>query len=195
MVKARLHGALVAHASANTMQKTKMDAPRWLALGGFLLVLGFTAPLALAQSDEPPRLQEEIDQLRRDIATLRKLYEQRIADLEAQMAALQQGQPPQTAAPTGVPAPLPPGADGAAGPSGALPVYGAPAAGSKIFIPDIAVIGDFIGAAGHNRVAPSPAFEMHESEASFQAVVDPYARGDFFLSPSAPPAWSSRKRI
>ena len=29
---------------------------------------------------------------------------------------------------------------------------------------------------------PRPALEMHESEASFQAVVDPYARADFFLS-------------
>ena len=29
---------------------------------------------------------------------------------------------------------------------------------------------------------PSPALEMHESEASFQAVVDPYARADFFIS-------------
>jgi hypothetical protein len=44
------------------------------------------------------------------------------------------------------------------------------------------VIGDFLGAAGRNRVNPSPAMQMHESEASFQAVVDPYARADFFLS-------------
>ena len=32
------------------------------------------------------------------------------------------------------------------------------------------------------RRPPHPAFEMHESEASFQAVVDPYARADFFIS-------------
>jgi hypothetical protein len=51
-----------------------------------------------------------------------------------------------------------------------------------VFNPDIAVIGDFLGAAGHNSVNPSPAFAMHESEASFQAIVDPYARADFFLS-------------
>src|SRR5262249_16083930 len=41
---------------------------------------------------------------------------------------------------------------------------------------------DFLGAAGRNEVAPPPSLEMHESEASFQAVVDPYARADFFLS-------------
>src|SRR5262249_9532700 len=41
---------------------------------------------------------------------------------------------------------------------------------------------DFLGATGHNTVAPDPTFAMHESEASFQAIVDPYARADFFLS-------------
>ena len=36
---------------------------------------------------------------------------------------------------------------------------------------------------GHERRShPDPALEMHESEASFQAVVDPYARADFFIS-------------
>ena len=29
---------------------------------------------------------------------------------------------------------------------------------------------------------PSPAFQLHEAEATFQAVVDPYARADFFFS-------------
>jgi hypothetical protein len=77
---------------------------------------------------------------------------------------------------------VPAGAEGAGGPSGSLPVYGAGASASKAFNPDIAVIGDFLGAAGRNTVDPQPAMEMHESEASFQAVVDPYARADFFIS-------------
>src|SRR5206468_251161 len=88
--------------------------------------------------------------------------------------------PPGTGQPT---AQVPPGAEGAGGPAGALPVYGGAAALSKIFNPDIAVIGDFLGAAGRNPGAnPDPAFAMHESEAAFQAVVDPYARADFFMS-------------
>ena len=33
-----------------------------------------------------------------------------------------------------------------------------------------------------NGVTPDPLLQMHESEASFQAVVDPYARADFFIS-------------
>jgi hypothetical protein len=77
---------------------------------------------------------------------------------------------------------VPAGAEGAGGPSGALPIYGGGAMSSKVFNPDIAVIGDFLGAAGRNPANPLPALEMHESEASFQAVVDPYARADFFIS-------------
>jgi hypothetical protein len=77
---------------------------------------------------------------------------------------------------------VPPGAAGGGGPSGALPVYGNATAMSKIFNPDIAVIGNFLGAMGENTVNPSPALAFDEAEATFQAVVDPYARADFFLS-------------
>jgi hypothetical protein len=83
--------------------------------------------------------------------------------------------PPPTSA-------VPPGAEGAGGPSGPLPVYGGAAAASKVFNPDIAVIGDFLGAIGKNDSEfATPSLEMHETEASFQAIVDPYARADFFL--------------
>jgi hypothetical protein len=69
---------------------------------------------------------------------------------------------------------------GAGGPSGPLPVYGP--ASSKVFNPDIAVIGDFLGAIGKNDSDQAPpSLEMHEVEASFQAIVDPFARADFFL--------------
>src|SRR5439155_13764110 len=126
---------------------------------------------------------------------LKAEYDKRLQALERQFEALQgQAQPAQPAQPaptaqTPATAPAPPqtadvpaGAQGAGGPTGQLPVYGGAAAGSKIFNPDIAVIGDFLGAAGRNLVNPGPALEMHESEASFQAVVDPYARADFFIS-------------
>ena len=48
----------------------------------------------------------------------------------------------------------------------------------------MAVIGNFVGAAGKNDVAPMPALKLQEAEMSFQAIVDPYARADFFLSAS-----------
>jgi hypothetical protein len=125
-------------------------------------------------------LQQEIDQLRQELDALRRQYEDRLATIEARLTAIQTGSPPAASpATTGQ---VSPGPEGAGSPSGALPVYGAAAAGSKIFNPDIAVVGNFLGAAGHNAVAPSPAFALPESEASFQAAVDPYARADFFLS-------------
>jgi hypothetical protein len=135
---------------------------------------------AAQAADQAQQIQQQIDQMRRE-------FNDRLAALEAQLAALQ-GQPPPAvpAQAPGAPAPttveVPPGAAGAGGPSGQLPVYGAAAAGAKIFNPDMAVIGDFLGAAGRNTTEPQPALEMHESEASFQAIVDPYARADFFMS-------------
>jgi hypothetical protein len=92
--------------------------------------------------------------------------------------------PPSPSPEPEAPAPpteVPPGAAGAGGPSGPLPVYGP--ASSKVFNPDIAVIGDFLGAVGKNdSTFATPSLEMHEAEASFQAIVDPYARADFFLT-------------
>jgi hypothetical protein len=79
---------------------------------------------------------------------------------------------------------VPAGAAGAGGPAGALPVYGNASALSKIFNPDIAVIGNFVGAAGKNEVDPIPALRLNEAEVSFQAILDPYARADFFLAAS-----------
>jgi hypothetical protein len=55
-------------------------------------------------------------------------------------------------------------------------------ASSKVFNPDIAVIGNFTGAVGENEVDPRPSLSLEESEVSLQAVVDPYARADFFLT-------------
>jgi hypothetical protein len=53
---------------------------------------------------------------------------------------------------------------------------------SKVFNPDVAVIGNFLGAVGKNDVEPGPSLSLEEAEASFQAVVDPYAKADFFIS-------------
>jgi hypothetical protein len=143
--------------------------------------------IALAQAqDSAQTLRAEIDQLRKDFDALKQQYGDRLAALEVKLATVQGGQAaapaPEAAAGQQPTAVVPAGAAGAGGPTGALPVYGSSIGGSKVFNPDIAVIGDFLGAAGRNTVNPSPALEMHESEAAFQAVVDPYARADFFIS-------------
>jgi len=64
------------------------------------------------------------------------------------------------------------------------------AAAAKALNPDISAIGDFISDAGHyptppgsvSRQAGFQSLNMHESELGFQAIIDPYARGDFFIS-------------
>lgn len=59
---------------------------------------------------------------------------------------------------------------------------GAGAAAAKVLNPDISMIGDFIATTGQNHQFSAPTLEMHESELGVQAIIDPYARGDFFLS-------------
>jgi hypothetical protein len=148
------------------------------------LVAAFIAAPSGASAQDVQALQQQIDQLKKDVAAL-----------QAQLAALQTAQPaaaPPAAAPPAAEAPA--AAAGAGAPGVALPQYGASGASvgaSKVFNPDMAVIGDFLGAVGSNPVQPDPfslgadhpnALQMHESEASFQAIVDPYARADFFIS-------------
>jgi hypothetical protein len=59
---------------------------------------------------------------------------------------------------------------------------GAGGSAAKALNPDMSMIGDFIAGVGHNPIDPTPSLQMHESELGVQAIIDPYARGDFFLS-------------
>jgi len=143
------------------------------------------ATVVSAQTTDVQALRQEVEQLRKEFEAVQQQYGQRLSALEARLGAAAvpapavPGPPDAAQQPTvGVPA----GAAGADGPAGSLPIYGTASAASKIFNPDIAVIGNFLGAAGRNTVNPSPALEMPESEASFQAIVDPYARADFFMA-------------
>jgi len=83
--------------------------------------------------------------------------------------------PPPAAEPTPAPPPV-----------AAPPAEPAPAAASSqtsnYFNPSISVIGNFLGVAGHNPVENLPNLSLRESELGLQAIVDPYARADFFLS-------------
>jgi zinc/manganese transport system permease protein len=125
--------------------------------------------------------------------------EERVISLEGQVRVLKSQLVPTPAAPAGGPAtgvqtatavqeqastPGTPSPTAAAplNQEQALSLGGAGVSASKALNPDMSVIGDFIGAVGHNPLQPSPSLEMHESEAGFQAIIDPYARGDFFLS-------------
>lgn len=57
-----------------------------------------------------------------------------------------------------------------------------PAGGGRVFNPDMSVIANFLGTTGKNANNTAPTMQMTEVEVSLQAVVDPYARADFFLS-------------
>jgi hypothetical protein len=160
------------------------------------------APATQAGTDREASAQAvraEVDRLRQEFEALKQQYGDRLAALEARLAALEPGRPAQAGAapavppggtPPGAAPPEPPpaavevptGAAGAGGPAGPLPVYGSTSALSKIFNPDMAVIGNFLGAVGKNAVDASPALQMNEAELSLQAIVDPYARADFFVS-------------
>ena len=166
----------------------------------FVLLVAFVmaVDVAEASSGESPaaaRTLEEVERLRLELEAVRREYAERLAALEARLGALEaasskmpsEAPPPPDVAEQVPPAEtpqvqVPPGAAGAGGPSGALPFYGGAGAGSKIFNPDISVIGNFLGAVGTNEFDERPPFVLDEAEAAFQAIVDPYARADFFFS-------------
>jgi hypothetical protein len=91
-----------------------------------------------------------------------KAQEERLRKLEEEVKALKEAQ----AAPKPEPAQL-----GGAGGSAATAMN-----------PDLSLNGDFLGAIGHNEVRPVPGMEMHEAELGIQSVIDPYSRGDVFVS-------------
>src|SRR4029453_5312338 len=125
------------------------SACAWVAAAGLLL-----GSASSASAQEAAALRQEIDQLRRDFETLKQQYGDRLTALESKLATAEGAAPAPAAQPPATPpAPPPPpappraaegpaGAAGAGGPTGTLPVYGASAGSSKIFNPDIAVIGD-----------------------------------------------------
>ena len=52
----------------------------------------------------------------------------------------------------------------------------------NVFNPNISVIGNALGFVGHNEVDNQPSLQLKESEIGLQAIVDPYARADFFVT-------------
>ncbi len=131
-----------------------------------VLALLTWAPATPAVAEEPPAAPDSVAQLRTEIATLRADYDRRIAELEAQLQALEAA---QAAPPAPAPVPVPP-------PSGGNQQT------NTYFNPSISVIGNYLAVAGQNRIENLPNSDLRESEIGFQAVVDPYARADVFLS-------------
>jgi hypothetical protein len=166
---------------------------------GLLLLLAVGVLPAYAQStsstgaqpaqDDVRRVRDELDRLRREFESLRRVYDERLLLLEQRLAQIGGGPlvvtppPPQSGQTTGAPQqvePPPPPPPQQTPPSTQVPL-----GTSKVFNPDISVNGNFIAAAGRNPFATLSPMQMSEVEAAFQAIVDPYARADFFLAASA----------
>jgi hypothetical protein len=144
---------------------------------------------ATGQASSPPAAAaDDLARLKRDLEALRQDYADRVAAIEARITALEcrTGEPPGEA-PPGAPATAATPPEAAPAPvaeAAALPAAtgSAAASGAKFFNPDIAAIGNFVGAMGPTPGGGEPSLSLQESELSFQAVVDPYARADFFLT-------------
>jgi hypothetical protein len=123
-----------------------------------------------AAESKEPATDDRVGTLEKKIAEMQRLYEARIAALETEVAALK-----------GSPAPTPAAAPPAAEPA-APPPATAPTQTSNYFNPSVSLIGNFLGVGGTNHTENLPAASLRESELGLQAIVDPYARADVFLS-------------
>src|SRR5262245_23244458 len=119
----------------------------------FIAVLAVSWPAAAgAQTPDQAAAQA----LRQEMEALRADFQARMAAVESRLATITGGEAP-VAAPAAAPADQVPAPAGQAtagvdgGQPGTLPVYGgAAASSSKVFNPDMAVIGNFLGASGTN---------------------------------------------
>src|SRR6266853_5206578 len=161
-----------------------------MLFGSLVLLVGAataqqTAPApASGTSSDTSALEQKI----RDLEDRLVMLEGQVRQLKAQGVPA----PAQNAAAAATPSSATASQDQVATPQGAagytagagdnVRLGGAGGAAAKALNPDISVIGDFIGGAGHNPLNPTPSFQMHESEVGLQAIVDPYARADFFIS-------------
>jgi len=146
------------------------------------------APTGLRAETDPEELLLRLKALEERVRSLEaELHTVRAASAQQEATPKPPEQPPAPAAQgsavaAGPAAGVPSGAAGAGGPSGQLPLYGGASSMTKVFNPDISLIGDFVGVAGRDPMDRSPALELHEAELGLQAIIDPFARGDVFLS-------------
>jgi len=161
------------------------------------LLIGFTVatPLAAQQT-----IEQRVQQLEKRLDDL----SQQMSEVRQQIDQLKSGGQPPSAAPSveedltkvetvQTTAPAPRVAPGKETPPSALTDVQTinnvqnPGA-SKVFNPDISVIGNFLGKVGQPNPYEfgssdlRPPMQFDEAEVAFQAFVDPYAKANFFLS-------------
>ena len=134
-----------------------------------------------ALEDQVRMLAEQVALLRGELKAIRDTKPDRRAE-DAILLTSARLEPGVLAAATVAPASPAPNPDPAAPQAAQTQTYGGATSNAKLLNPDISLIGDFIGTAGRNTVSPSRSLELHESEVGLQAIIDPYARADAFLS-------------
>jgi hypothetical protein len=132
---------------------------------------------AQVQQSEKESTEARLKALEEQVRSLQALVESLKAAAEEAKTA---PPPPVTAPPPISAGTAPVSAPGEGGSS--LPVYGGAPLGAKLLNPDISAIGDVLGSVGKNKIRPVPLLELHEMEVGLQAIIDPYARGDVFIS-------------
>jgi hypothetical protein len=144
------------------------------------------ASSAPVSAEDVQRVRDELNRLKQEFEILRQHYDLRISSLERRLGgpsvlnAVYSVPPAPAPAPAVTPASNPPIDPPQAAP--AEPQAQSLAGASKVFNPDTAVIGNFVGVGGKNPNSDQPALSMSEVEVAFQAIVDPFARADFFLA-------------
>ncbi|MBZ5528546.1 MAG: hypothetical protein LAN71_11675 [Acidobacteriia bacterium] len=162
------------------MRKTIITAAALLILPFFAAAQDQPAPAPPPLQAAPPQVaapasgEDRVKALEEQVRLLAEQLAQIRGELQELRAAKESAPASSTESAAAAPAPAPVAA--------APQVYGGATSNAKLLNPDISMIGDFIGTAGRNPVSSAPFLEMHESELGIQAIVDPYARADFFVS-------------
>ncbi len=152
---------------------------RTIQLRGAIALCGLAAVLAPPLAAQEAAAPDTVAVLRAEIDALRADYESRLAALEGRLAELEAGGAalPAPSTPSPEPSAVPPEVTAEA-PAGTAPQTG------TYFNPSISMIANFVAAGGHGAGGEEDAAsaELRESEMALQAIVDPYARADFFLA-------------
>lgn len=134
----------------------------------FLVILFAALPMAAQEDERITRLEQKLDELLQQATAIRQ-------ELDALKGGTPSTPTPEAEAPdlTAIDVTTPEASSTAEAP--------AAAATAKALNPDISVVGTFLSHAGDNFEERAP-FALDEVEVAYEAFIDPYAKGRFFIA-------------